>query len=425
MVRNLNRSTALRRVLWPVLVLVASTLVVAAAPAQAAVLPTTTTLAVSDADVIEGDSVTLTASVSISGGGGLLVTPSGNVTFTADTASGSKHLGSSSVPPGCVPGGTPCQAKLTTTALPVGDVLVTARYAGDAVTQPSSGTAQVTVTAAPPTLTATDQIGSVSLRWTTNSSAAIASYSLYRSPTSGGTLTKIASDLPTGDYQDTTVPTGTTFFYRATAVDTAGNESAYSNEASGQSLAFGGGSTFSTTQCPSGQTCTSPVVSGSSPDGSTTSLGAMTTKSASPHTLTTAVGGPNLVACSDNTERWLSTTFNDTSSDAHKIVGVLLNGPAAAYMKNESGYRDHEIGCIGLGQPWITAPDGAPAQWSPADGLYVGTAFYCRDMSEYKVGKIEGIERYSQPCLHAGYYDGWFGMVYQLPPGDGRISGSP
>ncbi len=407
------------------LALVASTILVAVPPAQAAVLPTTTTLAVSDSDIVEGDSVTLTASVSISGGGGLLVTPSGNVTFTADTASGTTQLGSASVPPGCVPGSSPCRAELTTTALPVGDVLVTARYAGDALTQPSSGTAQVTVTAAAPTLTATDQIGSISLHWSGNSSGEIASYSLYRSASSGGTLSKIASDLPTGDYQDTTVPVGTTFFYKATTVDSAGNESAFSNEASGQALPFGGGSTFSTTQCPPDQTCTSPVVSGSSPDGSTTSLGAMTTKSASPHALTTAVGGPNLVACADDAPRWLSTTFNDTSSDAHKIVGVLLDGPAAAYMKNHSGYRDHEIGCIGLGQPWVTAPDGEPAQWSPADGLYVGTAFYCRDMSEYKVGKIEGIERYSQPCLHAGHYDGWFGMVYQFPPGDGRISGSP
>lgn len=425
MVRFPVRSVLTQRGLWPVLVLVASTVVVAAAPAQAAVLPTTTTLAVSDSDIIEGDSVTLTASVSISEGGGLLVTPSGDVTFTADTATGSTQLGSASVVPGCSPGGSPCQAELTTTALPIGDVLVTARYAGDAVTQPSSGTAQVSVTATAPTLTATDQIGSISLHWTGSAGGEIDSYSLYRSASSGGTFSRIASDLPTGDYQDTTVPVGTTFYYKATTVDSAGNESAFSNEASGQALPFGDGSTFSTTQCPADQTCTSPTVSGSSPDGSTTSLGATTTKSASPHTLTTAVGGPNLVGCVDDTPRWLSTTFNDTSSDAHKTIEIFLDGPAAAYMRLHSGYLDHEIGCIGLGQPWITAPNREPAKWSPADGLYVGTAFHCRDMADFKVGKIEGVQRYSQPCLTAGRYGARFGMVYQLPPGDGRISGSP
>lgn len=437
-------TTATRRLLTvvaAVFALAITALVTSPAPAQAAVLPTTTTLGVSDSDITAGDSVTLTAVVSAGGLGAALVTPSGNVTFTAATASGSTQLGTVPVPTGCVltvPSPSPCKAELTTTALPVGDVVVTARYAGDALTGPSAGTAQVHVApvVVPPTLTATDQVGSITLRWVGGSGGGEAdSYSLYRSPTSGGSLTKIASGLPTGDYQDTTVPTGTTFFYRATTVDEFGVESALSNEARGQAQPLSGGSTFSTTHCPAGQDCASPKVSGSSTDGSTTSLTAETTASASAHTLTTAVGGPHLVACVDDTPRWLSTTFNDTSSDAYKTVAVVVRGLAARYLTNESGWRKREIGCLGLGEPWVTAPDGAPARWSPADGLYVGTPFYCKDMSAYNVGG----SRYSQPCLvassHGGVYnpddpngsgkDRQFSMVYHLPPGDGRISGSP
>ncbi len=426
-------------VLAAVLTLAATALVSAAAPAQAVALPTTTTLAVSSTNVTQGDSVTLTASVSVSGVGGLVVTPSGSVTYSAVSSAGSVQLGSSPVATGCTL--SPCTSTLTTTDLPVGDVVVTARYDGDAHTQPSSGTANVhvapvVVPPTPPTLTATDQVGSVSLHWVAGSEGGtVASYSLYRSATSGGSFTKIAGNLPTGDYQDTTVPTGTTFFYRATTVDADGVESIHSNEASGQSQPMGDGSTFSTTSCAAGQPCESPVVTGSSSDGSTTSLDASTTTSASSHVLTTAVGGPHLVACPPNPPRWLSTTFNDTSSDAYKTVRVVVKGAAATFMRNESGYRDHEIGCLGLGEPWVTAPDGQPAQWSPADGLYVGTAFYCADMAEYMVAT----DRYSQPCLvvkssggatnpgdpNPNGGDRQFAMTYYLPPGDGRVSGSP
>ncbi len=445
MILKLSRlTTATRRVLAvlaAVFALAIAALVTTPSPAHAALLSTTTTLSVSDSDITAGDSVTLTAVVSASGMGGVLVTPSGDVTFTAATASGSTQLGTAPVPAGCVltlPTPSPCKATLTTTALPVGDVVVTARYAGDALTKPSAGTVDVHVApvVVPPTLTATDQVGSITLHWVAGSGGGeVDSYTLYRSTTSGGSLTKIAFGLPTGDYQDTTVPTGTTFFYRATTVDQLGVESALSNEASGQAQPLGGGSTFSTTHCPAGQDCASPTISGSSADGSTTSLTAETTASASAHTLTTAVGGPHLVACSDDTPRWLSTTFNDTSSDAYKTIALVVRGPAAHYLTNDSGWRQREIGCLGLGEPWVTAPDGAPARWSPADGLYVGTPFYCKDMSAYNVGG----SRYSQPCLvassHGGVFnpgdpngsgqDRQFSMVYHLPPGDGRISGSP
>ncbi len=440
-----GRARATRRslsVVSAVFVLAVTALVSTSAPAQAVALPTATTLAASSASVTQGDSVTLTASVSVTGVGGLGVTPSGAVTYSAATSAGTVQLGSSPIAAGCTL--SPCTSTLTTTSLPIGDVVVTARYGGDALTQPSSGTANVhvapvVVPPTPPTLTSTSQVGSVSLHWVAGSGGGqVASYSLYRSATSGGSFAKIAANLPTGDYQDTTVPTGTTFFYRASTVNADGVESVLSNEASGQAQPMGGGSTFSTTSCPAGQSCASPAVSGSSADSSTTTLTATTTTSAASHVLTTAVGGPHLVACADDTPRWLSTTFNDTSSDAYKTVKVVLKGAAASYMRDQSGYRDHSIGCLGLGEPWVTAPDGQPAQWSPADGLYVGTAFYCTNpsMTAYQVGST-GF--YSQPCLEVkssggatnpgdpnpNGHDRQFSMTYYLPPGDGRVSGSP
>ena len=73
---------------------------------------------------------------------------------------------------------------------------------------------------------------SVALSWTASSSSSIAGYNIYRSATLGGTYVKINASLvvPTS-YADNSVQAGQTYFYVATAVDTSGVESAYSNPA--------------------------------------------------------------------------------------------------------------------------------------------------------------------------------------------------
>jgi hypothetical protein len=72
---------------------------------------------------------------------------------------------------------------------------------------------------------------SVSLSWTASSSPSIAGYNVYRSATSGTSYTKLNGSLLTAmSLTDGSVAAGQTYYYVATAVDTSGNESAYSNQ---------------------------------------------------------------------------------------------------------------------------------------------------------------------------------------------------
>ena len=69
------------------------------------------------------------------------------------------------------------------------------------------------------------------LNWTASTST-VSGYNVYRSTTSGGSYTKINSGLVTTvSYVDSTVQNGMTYYYVTTAVDSGGNESAYSNQA--------------------------------------------------------------------------------------------------------------------------------------------------------------------------------------------------
>ncbi len=87
--------------------------------------------------------------------------------------------------------------------------------------------------AAPTSLTATAGPGSVSLDWADNTTDADwASFSVYRSTTSGGGYALIAQGLSASDYTDTGLNGGTTYYYVVTSKDTSGNESGFSNEAS-------------------------------------------------------------------------------------------------------------------------------------------------------------------------------------------------
>ena len=73
---------------------------------------------------------------------------------------------------------------------------------------------------------------SVALSWNASTST-IAGYNVYRGTVSGGPYTKINSSLVAVlDYTDSTVQSGTTYFYVTTAVDSSGNESVFSNEVS-------------------------------------------------------------------------------------------------------------------------------------------------------------------------------------------------
>jgi hypothetical protein len=68
------------------------------------------------------------------------------------------------------------------------------------------------------------------LSWGTSASS-VAGYNVYRSTVSGSAYVKMNASLVGGvSYVDSSVASGTTYYYVATAVDGSGNESVYSNE---------------------------------------------------------------------------------------------------------------------------------------------------------------------------------------------------
>lgn len=85
--------------------------------------------------------------------------------------------------------------------------------------------------AAPQNLTATAGDGQVTLNWTANTESDLDHYNVYRGTTNGGPYTLIVSQGGTS-FTDTGLTNGTTYYYVVTAVDTTGNESTDSNQAS-------------------------------------------------------------------------------------------------------------------------------------------------------------------------------------------------
>jgi len=71
---------------------------------------------------------------------------------------------------------------------------------------------------------------SATLTWSASTST-VSGYNIYRSTVSGSGYTKINSSLVSAlTYTDSTVQSGTTYFYVTTSVDSGGNESSFSNE---------------------------------------------------------------------------------------------------------------------------------------------------------------------------------------------------
>jgi hypothetical protein len=85
--------------------------------------------------------------------------------------------------------------------------------------------------AAPTDLVATEGNAEVQLDW--NASAGAVAYHVYRSPLTGGGFVRVTdSPIAATELTDGGLQNGRTYFYVVTALDAAGNESAWSNEAS-------------------------------------------------------------------------------------------------------------------------------------------------------------------------------------------------
>ena len=70
----------------------------------------------------------------------------------------------------------------------------------------------------------------VILSWQASSSANVTSYDVYRSTVSGGYYGLVGSTAGVLSYADTTVQSGTTYYYVVTAVNSQGEQSGYSNQ---------------------------------------------------------------------------------------------------------------------------------------------------------------------------------------------------
>jgi len=100
---------------------------------------------------------------------------------------------------------------------------------------------------APTGLTRTQGDGTINLDWADSTSPIFASYSVYRSATTGGPYTSIATGLTASAYSDSGLTNGTTYHYVVRAVDNvvgSGVESANSAQVSGAPYVAVAGSTL-------------------------------------------------------------------------------------------------------------------------------------------------------------------------------------
>jgi len=94
---------------------------------------------------------------------------------------------------------------------------------------------------APSGLTATPSSSSqINLDWNNNTEADLFGYNIYRSSTSGGPYGLIYGGVTTSAYADTGLSALTTYYYVVTAVDSSGNESFSSSQASATTLSSAG-----------------------------------------------------------------------------------------------------------------------------------------------------------------------------------------
>jgi len=72
---------------------------------------------------------------------------------------------------------------------------------------------------------------SVTLSWSASTSSGVSYYNVYRGTISGGPYSLVKSGVTSASYTDPNVQSGKIYYYVTTAVDSAGAESVYSNQA--------------------------------------------------------------------------------------------------------------------------------------------------------------------------------------------------
>lgn len=150
-------------------------------------------------------------------------TGNANVSISGMTVSGSSYSLASG-------GGSVTLSPNQSTSASVQFAPTTTGTANGSVTIASNATSSATAVSLSGSGVAPTVSHTIALNWAPSSST-VSGYNLYRSSVSGGSYSKVNASLIGGfNYSDGTVQSGQTYYYVATAVDSSGNESAYSNE---------------------------------------------------------------------------------------------------------------------------------------------------------------------------------------------------
>jgi len=124
--------------------------------------------------------------------------------------------------------------KPTVKGVAAGTVSIISANLSSPVTLGLSGSGVTSTSPSPtptPTPSPTPTAHTVHLSWAPSSSA-VTGYRVYRGQVSGGPYPNAVTSVDALSFDDTTVVDGNTYYYVVTAVDSAGEESAYSNQAS-------------------------------------------------------------------------------------------------------------------------------------------------------------------------------------------------
>ncbi len=205
--------------------------------------------------------------------------------------------------------------------------------------------------AAPTGLQVTEGTAQLSLSW--NSVGGAAGYNLYRSPVSGGGWVKVnASTLSGTSFVDTGLRNAQVYYYVVTALDSAGNESAYSTQVSGMPhLQIGWANLQSQdniTHVISVTTPTEPVFGQVWIDGATNQPGATPTLMAQ---LGFGPAGSN--PAGNPAWTWVDAQFNTDSGNNDEFVASMLPDTTGDF---DYVYRYSTTG----GRDWLYADRDGP-----------------------------------------------------------------
>ncbi|HSL30718.1 MAG TPA: alpha-amylase family glycosyl hydrolase [Anaerolineales bacterium] len=222
-----------------------------------------------------------------------------------------------------------------------------------------TGSVDLAPPAAPSGLQVTEEVdGSVSLAWTVVPGAA--GYNVYRSFLSGGGWERVNGDLLTSaEFTDEGLQNARPYYYVVTALDGAGNESAYSNEVSGlPQLTIN----WANLQWPPTLTHTISVTNRTENVYGQVYIEGVTSQSGSSQGLRAQLGfGPDGSDPAGNADwAWIEASFNTDAGNNDEFVASLLPEAVGTY---DYAYRYSTSG----GRDWLYADlDGTDNGYSAA-----------------------------------------------------------